>query len=213
MLAKKVWSKFRERRVFQAGLVEKKGRYSYLSWTAAIEILNDEFPDNTIEFEMFDHPQGYRTHVMYHPNGTAEVVVKITIREDGEEFSRSMFLPVKDNKHKSIANPSSMAINTAKQRCIVKCLAMMGLGLHVYSGAEDDPEYVMSGSEKLENVCSSIGIDVDTVDAYLKSVSNGRSVHALAEADDGELDSFLTHVKDNTEMIKQTVNNELESQQ
>lgn len=210
MLAKKVWETFRAKRVFEQGYVEKKGRYSYLSWTAAIEMLNDEFPDNEITFDRFTHPNGFETCVMYHPDGSGEVSCTITIREDGESFSKTMFLPIKDHKHHSIINPNSMAINTTKQRCIVKCLAMMGLGLHVYAGAEDDPEYVMTGREKFDQTCRDLGVSFEDVDTYYKSVRGGESVASLIDSNDGMLDSFLTYLKSNPSVLE---NKQLEDQQ
>lgn len=141
MLAKKVWDTFRKVKVFENNRVEKKGQFSYLSWAAAVEILNDNFPDNDIDFSQFVDAQGNPTIVNYYPDGTGEVVCKITIREDGAVFERSQSLPILDYKNNPIRNANAMAVNTAKQRCMVKCLAMMGLGLHVYQGAEDDPVY------------------------------------------------------------------------
>lgn len=144
MLAKKVWDTFRKVKVFENNRVEKKGQFSYLSWAAAVEILNDNFPDNDIDFSQFVDAQGNPTIVNYYPDGTGEVVCKITIREDGAVFERSQSLPILDYKNNPIRNANAMAVNTAKQRCMVKCLAMMGLGLHVYQGAEDDPVYTPS---------------------------------------------------------------------
>jgi hypothetical protein len=213
MLAKKVWESFRSKRVFENGYIEKKGRYSYLAWHAAQEILNDDFPDNTVEFSMYKHPSGYETCAMYYPDGTAEVNCTITIREDGESFSRSMFLPVKDHKHKSIVNPNSMAINTAKQRCVVKCLAMMGLGLHVYMGAEDDPEYVMTGLDKVRGFCSELSVSEDKLNQYVKSVANGSSIYEIADRENGDIDSLLLYLKDKVEEINNQENNKLEDQQ
>ena len=150
MLAKKVIETFKRIKVFKNGHVEKKGRFSYLSWTAAIEILNDEFPDNSISFDTFPN-QGGETCINYYPDGTGQVSCTITIKDGDETFSKNMFLPILDNKNNPIKNPNAMAVNTAKQRCIVKCLAMMGLGLHVYKGAEDDPVYTPLEQEKKQH--------------------------------------------------------------
>ena len=43
-----------------------------------------------------------------------------------------------DYKNKAIANPTSFDVNTAMQRCLVKAIALHGLGLYIYAG-EDLP--------------------------------------------------------------------------
>jgi hypothetical protein len=44
-----------------------------------------------------------------------------------------------DNKNKAITNPDAFAVNTAIMRCMVKAIALHGLGLYVYKG-EDLPD-------------------------------------------------------------------------
>jgi len=48
-------------------------------------------------------------------------------------------LPVMDHRNKAIANPDAFQVNTAMQRCLVKAIALHGLGLYIYAG-EDLPE-------------------------------------------------------------------------
>jgi hypothetical protein len=50
-----------------------------------------------------------------------------------------MWLPVMNHKNQAISNPDAFQINTAKMRCLTKCLAMFGLGHYIYAG-EDLPE-------------------------------------------------------------------------
>ena len=44
-----------------------------------------------------------------------------------------------DAKNRPIAEPSSFDINTSIQRCLVKAIALHGLGLYIYAG-EDLPD-------------------------------------------------------------------------
>jgi hypothetical protein len=74
-------------------------------------------------------------------NGTALVWVTVTL--NGKPMTCQ--LPVMDNKNKAIPNPDAFAVNTAIMRCMVKALALHGLGLYVYAGedlpdGEDKPE-------------------------------------------------------------------------
>jgi hypothetical protein len=39
-----------------------------------------------------------------------------------------------DYKNKAIAHPSSRDISDSKQRCLVKCFALFGLGIYIYRG-------------------------------------------------------------------------------
>jgi hypothetical protein len=48
-------------------------------------------------------------------------------------------LPVMDHRNKAIQKPNAFEVNTAMQRCLVKAIALHGLGLYIYAG-EDLPE-------------------------------------------------------------------------
>jgi hypothetical protein len=105
--------------------VEKKNNLTYLSWAWAWSTLMEHYPEATFEF---DEPK-----VM--ADGTMMVFCTVSINE----CSRKMWLPVMDYKNKAISNPDSFAVNTAMMRCLVKCLALYGLGHYIYAG-EDVPQ-------------------------------------------------------------------------
>ena len=48
-------------------------------------------------------------------------------------------LPVLDYRNKPIPTPNAFDVNTSIMRCLVKAIAMHGLGLYIYAG-EDTPE-------------------------------------------------------------------------
>ena len=104
--------------------IEKKGNLSYLSWAWAVDQLlrRDPFASWT-----YGEPKMYGDTMM----------VFCTVNAFGLE--RTMQLPVMDFKNKSVANPDSFAVNTAMQRCLVKAIALHGLGLYIYAG-EDLPD-------------------------------------------------------------------------
>jgi hypothetical protein len=105
--------------------VEKKGRMNYLSWAWAWGYLMEHYPDATYEI----HPP-----TLYGIDDSVEVSVTVTING----MSRFMWLPVMDNRNNAIQKPSSRDISDARMRCLVKCLAMFGLGHFLYAG-EDIP--------------------------------------------------------------------------
>ena len=109
--------------------VQKKGGLSYLSWANAWQSLMDVYPDSSFAF----------LDSLTLPNGTVEVHVSVTVADGEHELTRFMTLPVMDYRNTAIVDPDSRDISDARMRCLVKCVALFGLGLFLYRG-EDVPE-------------------------------------------------------------------------
>ena len=107
--------------------VQKKGNLSYLSWTWAWSTLMAKYPESYYVFQ--DHSEA---------DGSVMVECVLTIHEGEEVATRTMWLPVMDHKNKAIHNPNARDISDARMRCLVKCMAMFGLGFYIYAG-EDIP--------------------------------------------------------------------------
>lgn len=121
--------------------VEKKDGLTYLSWAWAWSAVKTACPDATYELltTEYDEDLGFMCHT------------KVTIAGESLE----MWLPVMDGKNKSMKKKSytystkygektveaatTFDINKTLMRCLVKNLAMFGLGLYIYAG-EDLPE-------------------------------------------------------------------------
>lgn len=103
---------------------EKKGRFTYLSWTWAVDQLLENDPSATW---VFGDPTYFAETLMVYCTVTA--------------FGKSMTcqMPVINNSNKAIPNPNAMDVNTAMQRCLVKTIALFGIGLYIYAG-EDLPQ-------------------------------------------------------------------------
>ena len=115
---------------------EKKGKLTYLSWAWAWGITMEHYPTASYKFESFFVDQeGTVLDTMFYPDGSASVHVTVSIGD----LTRSMWLPVMDFKNNAIANPNSRQISDAKMRCLVKCIAMFGLGHYVYAGEDLPP--------------------------------------------------------------------------
>jgi|15BtaG_2_1085339.scaffolds.fasta_scaffold00800_20 hypothetical protein len=132
---KKVWSVLQP--IDCAEQIEKKGNMKYLSWPWAWAIAMEHFPDTSFEVKYFADPSHETKQYPFeiHPDGTATVWMEITING----IRRTMWLPVMDNRNNSIKNPSSRQVSDTTMRCLVKGLALFGLGHYIYAG-EDVPE-------------------------------------------------------------------------
>lgn len=103
---------------------EKKGNLTYLSWAWAWATLMEHYPESL--FEIHDNQM--------HDDGTVTVSCTVTV----EAMPRTMWLPVMDNRNNAVKNPDARKLSDAKMRCLVKAIAMHGLGLYIYAG-EDLP--------------------------------------------------------------------------
>ncbi|WP_127491056.1 Sak single strand annealing protein [Acinetobacter calcoaceticus] len=108
-----------------SGHIEKKNNMSYLSWAWAVDKLMRIDPQANWAFR----------DPMTFPDGSMMVHCDVTV------FGKTMymFLPVMDHRNKAIVKPNAFDINKAMMRCLVKGIAVHGLGLYIYAG-EDLPE-------------------------------------------------------------------------
>lgn len=108
---------------------EKKNGLTYLSWAGAWGEALKADPAVNFKVEMFDG-----TPLMM-VGGSFMVWVTVTM------FGKPVtcMLPVLDYRNKPISTPNAFDVNTSIMRCLVKAIAMHGLGLYIYAG-EDAPE-------------------------------------------------------------------------
>lgn len=142
--------------------VEQKGKLTYLSWAWAWQTLMENYPDSTYEYS---EPCSIS-------NDTVEVHVSVTV----QGVTHSMWLPVMDNRNKAIVNPTTRDISDARMRCLVKCIAMFGLGIYIYAG-EDLPE---------------------TTKTMEVSPEQAAEIKALLEESGADVKQFLTYFKTDT---------------
>ena len=134
--------------------VEKKGQFTYLSWPFAVSEISKVDPSVSWEFP---DPVTY-------PDGTMMVFCNVTA------CGKTMrgFLPVMDNRNKAISNPNAFDINKAYQRCLVKAIALHGLGLYIYAG-EDLPD-VEPAKSPVKAALASVQVSPED-EAYLKELA------------------------------------------
>ena len=147
-------------------MIEKKGKYSYISWAMAWSAQCDIYPDATFEkhcneqgFPVFKDEQGW-------------CFTKVTVTVKGKSVTE--MLPVLNNYNKPIKNPDSMDVNTSLQRCLAKAVALHGLGVHVYSGEDiaEIPDNLGEEDAKPKTIQKS---DVKKVEEEVKKVEEKTS--------------------------------------
>lgn len=136
---------------------EKKNNLTYLSWSWAWAEVMKLYPSAKYEIHMFDGKP-------YLDDKNLGYMVMTTMEIDGIEHT--MWLPVMDGANKAmksepytykvkeyargkwtggyiektVETATMFDINTAIMRCLVKNIAMFGLGLYIYAGEDLPPE-------------------------------------------------------------------------
>jgi len=113
--------------------IEKKGNYSYVSWTDAWSEVMKVYPGT--KFKVYENSEGFPVFTMKGVGSFVKVGVTINNIEHIEHYPVLNFsnAAIKEDKL------NVFDINKSIKRCMVKALAYFGLGLYVYKG-EDLPE-------------------------------------------------------------------------
>lgn len=125
-------------------LIKKKNKLDYLSWANAWAVLMEYYPDSTYKIKEFNEVRLDKQTGTWQPTGRkldylktdAGVEVEVEVNIDGEIYRQKLY--AMDFHNKAIKEPTYVEINKAQQRCLVKAIAMAGLGLNLYQG-EDLP--------------------------------------------------------------------------
>ena len=129
--------------------IEKKKDLTYLSWPYAWAEVKKKYPSATYKIHLFGEKQ---LPYVFDENVGYMVFTDVTIND----LTHTMWLPVMDSANKTMKSASytystkfkkdipveaatMFDVNKTIMRCLVKNLAMFGLGLYIYSG-EDLPE-------------------------------------------------------------------------
>lgn len=158
---------------------EKKGKFTYLSWAWAVDQLLQLDPAATWQY---NKPESF-------PDGTMMVFCSVTA------FNKTMtsMLPVLNHQNKAISNPSAMDVNTAMQRCLVKAIALHGLGLYIYAGEDipqEDPIDLTKEAQFWIRAINDCG-DIDNLkqcynEAYVVLSKDRNAVEMIAKAKDAK---------------------------
>lgn len=179
------------------GHTEEKNGLTYLSWAWAWAEVKKAYPDANYTIEKFNG-----LPYVYDENTGYMVYTTVTI----EGITHEMWLPVMDGANKAMkAQPykyttrygektceaaTMFDVNKAIMRCLVKNLAMFGLGLYIYAG-EDLPEVEQnanqvaypSRNEMIEEIKKKYPVGTE----YMVALLNSFGVDSLDKASDDML--------------------------
>ena len=111
--------------------IEKKGKFSYLSWAYAVRELKKRHPSAT--WKVHEYGENCAPFV----STECGYFVKVTVTVGGVDATQVH--PILDHQNKPVAAPNSFQINTSIQRCLAKAIALHGLGIHLYAGEDLPP--------------------------------------------------------------------------
>lgn len=149
---------------------------SYLSWSDAVTEFSKVYPDFKYEIKIFNgFPYIYDEKTGY------MVFTSITV----DNQTKDMWLPVMDSNNKAMKNeeyeyvtkkgvtktvaPATMfEINKTIMRCLVKNMAMFGLGIYIYNGEDLPEKEIVAISEEQIAKIRELGVNEKGVLAYYK---------------------------------------------
>ncbi len=171
--------------------IEKKKDLTYLSWPYAWAEGKKKYPNATYKIHLFGEKQ---LPYVFDENVGYMVFTDVTIND----LTHTMWLPVMDSANKTMKSTSytystkfkkdilveaatMFDVNKTIMRCLVKNLAMFGLGLYIYSG-EDLPEVETEKiSIKDANILKDIIRKIDDGDKIYTMILNRYKVKSFRD--------------------------------
>lgn len=146
--------------------MKKKGKFNYLSWAYAVDVLLQE--DENANWEFLPYQMFGETMMVF-----------CTVIAFGRQ--RTAFLPVMNGTNQAITNPDASQVNKAMQRCLVKAIALHGIALYIYEG-EDLPDENEAEPVDISPIIAFIAEAHNLEDLRIKYVGAVKSVNNDKEA-------------------------------
>ena len=145
--------------------IEKKGKFSYLSWAYAVRELKKIHPEAT--WTVHEYGEGFpfiKTECGF--------FVKVTVTING--IDATQIHPVLDHKNKTINSPDAFQINTSIQRCLAKAIALHGFGLHIFVGEDlpSSPPIDALQQKELLDLAKDRNVEKDLLDQIMGQISS-----------------------------------------
>ena len=179
---------------------EKKGNYTYLSWSDAVTEVLKKYPETTWEIHEVINEDGTPQPYMTTESGCF-VKVSVTINE----LTRTEILPIMDNRNQTMLSPKATDVNNSIKRCLTKCFSLFGLGLYIYRGEnlpEDDKPKSLSDTQIKAMQTLVVNKDNDFKQALMKAVKEKK-------INTNNYENYITQIKDSLKKpVKEAKTNE-----
>lgn len=169
--------------------IKQKNKMDYLPWSSAWDFVKNKFPNAT--YRIIKTEDG----CIYHNDGrTCWVETEMTINGDVQ----TEILPVLDFRNQSISYDKVTAsdVNKSIKRCLVKNLALFGLGLSLWNGEElsdnakkkkvDDDEALKKVQKNMIDILKAKvddGCDKTKLFAYVESLIGSKNPSNVKDID------------------------------
>ena len=129
--------------------IKEKNKLRYLPWSSAWAEVKKRYPDAKFHVYKQIMDDGGNTRPWHTDDKSGWVEVGVTI--DGEEIIETLAIMNLANKAIPVEDITSVDANKSIKRCLVKCIALHGLGLYIYE-SEDLPEELTKIMELQEEI-------------------------------------------------------------
>lgn len=184
MSESEIWEKLSK--IDCSGYIEKKGKFNYLSWAWAWGELKKVYPLSTYTIKKDVNGLPY-----FKDDGGFICFVEVTVLG----LTHEMWLPVMDYNNKALTNPSMMDVNKTIMRCLVKCLAMFGLGHYIYAG-EDLPEQSLVSDDVREYEAILDSGDSMKYFVFVSNLSEDKHIALNGSHPKGKISHYKTKAKE-----------------
>lgn len=155
-----------------------QAKLTYLSWVWAWQQVKQKYPDANYEVKhwdgkpyLHDETLGYMCETSVTIQGET-MTMWLPVMNEANKAMKSTAWSYKTRKGDKWVQPATMFdINTTIMRCLVKNLAMFGLGLYIYAG-EDIP------AEEAENRKADMLVALEDAVKELKAVTSNEEIQA-----------------------------------
>ena len=147
----------------------KEMSLTYLPWAHAVAYVKEHYPDMKYSFDVFTDGNNIRQYVNMLPHVKGWTgIVGCTVEIN--EHTQHMLLPVMTNGMQATLNPTAKDVTDSLMRCLVKCLAMFGLGHYLYTGDALPNEYEEEITQPLVTPVVPMAKKIDT--RKIKPITN-----------------------------------------
>lgn len=176
--------------------VKTKNNLSYLSWSSAWAEVKHIDPNASFKVYPQVIDEGGNTRFWHDDGKTGWVEVGVTV--NGQEIIEHLAIMDFKNAAISADKITSVDANKAMKRCLVKAIAMHGLGLYIYNG-EDLPEDVVKLNELIEEIESTAAKKCNLSDkakAKVKELCVAAEKQANPDMDDDLITGNYKNIQD-----------------